>query len=412
MDLQTLQEYLGTRTVIAVTAISAYVLLCRSLRYRRRDQKHAQYPYKTRADMAKMTSQHAFEIVKYIYSLEYPFLVTKSLEFALFKTYGIPTISALLCKTTQLSSPATAPRRYADTTTLITEFLLQPPTSPRSTLALSRTNYLHSHHKISNKDMLYTLSLFVLEPSFWIRTYEWRPLTPLELCATATLWKDIGHRMGIDYAPLDHGPDAFCDGLEFFEDLSTWAEEYERDVMLPMESNHRLAEETIALLLSDVPRPLKPFGKQLVVTMMSERLRRAMKYDKPHPVYPFLVRSIISVRRFLLRNVFLPRPYAWRYSPISEEPDKGSGRLWQTEWVAEPWYVLYVKPTLANKFSPLSLFRHHVLGLPVPDGKNFKPEGFTAVEIGPRNMEGKGVGRCEDEAASLRVERVGCPFMK
>ena len=85
MDLHTLRDTLGTRTVVVATGITVYVVLCRSLRYLRRDQKYAQYPYKSRADMAKMTSQHAFEIMHYVYSLEFPFLVKKSLEFALFK---------------------------------------------------------------------------------------------------------------------------------------------------------------------------------------------------------------------------------------------------------------------------------------------------------------------------------------
>jgi hypothetical protein len=48
-------------------------------------------------------------------------------------------------------------------------------------------NYLHSRYqkagKISNDDMLYTLSLFVLEVKRWVGLYEWRSLTPLEICA-------------------------------------------------------------------------------------------------------------------------------------------------------------------------------------------------------------------------------------
>lgn len=51
----------------------------------------------------------------------------------------------------------------------------------------ARMNYLHSLYqrsgKISNDDMLYTLSLFILEVERWIRLYEWRKLTDMELCA-------------------------------------------------------------------------------------------------------------------------------------------------------------------------------------------------------------------------------------
>lgn len=48
-------------------------------------------------------------------------------------------------------------------------------------------NYLHGRYqkagKISNDDMLYTLSLFVLEVERWTREYDWRPLTQMEICA-------------------------------------------------------------------------------------------------------------------------------------------------------------------------------------------------------------------------------------
>lgn len=47
-------------------------------------------------------------------------------------------------------------------------------------------NYLHSRYqkanKISNDDMLYTLSLFVLEVERWIRQWDWRSMTPMEIC--------------------------------------------------------------------------------------------------------------------------------------------------------------------------------------------------------------------------------------
>jgi hypothetical protein len=103
------------------------------------------------------------------------------------RTYGIPSISKLLCETQQLGKAEYAGRRYADTGLLITEFLGHSPTSERTNAAIARMNYLHSRYqkagKISNDDMLYTLSLFVLEVERWVGLYEWRSLTPLEICA-------------------------------------------------------------------------------------------------------------------------------------------------------------------------------------------------------------------------------------
>jgi hypothetical protein len=52
-------------------------------------------------------------------------------------------------------------------------------------------NYLHGRYqkagKISNDDMLFTLSLFVTEVERWARLYEWRQLTLMEICATYVL---------------------------------------------------------------------------------------------------------------------------------------------------------------------------------------------------------------------------------
>jgi hypothetical protein len=80
-----LTQRLGQRGTTALAVVSAYMLMCRGLRYLRRDRKHAQYPYKTRADYSKMTAQHAWEITKYVMSLEFPLMTEKALQFALFR---------------------------------------------------------------------------------------------------------------------------------------------------------------------------------------------------------------------------------------------------------------------------------------------------------------------------------------
>jgi hypothetical protein len=198
-----IMEQIGPLATTLVGALAGYGALCTALRYQRRDRKHTEMPYKTREDFKNMTGEDAWMILKYIISLEFPFLSEKAFSFALFKyvlldnidvfsylrirTYGIPSISKLLCETQQLGKAEYAGRRYVDTSVLIVEFLAQSPTSERANSAIARMNYMHNRYqkagKISNDDMLYTLSLFVLEPERWIRQYEWRSLTPMEKCA-------------------------------------------------------------------------------------------------------------------------------------------------------------------------------------------------------------------------------------
>ncbi|KAH7414220.1 hypothetical protein DE146DRAFT_23670 [Phaeosphaeria sp. MPI-PUGE-AT-0046c] len=404
-------QSLGTTTATGLAVFVGYVTLCRSLRYLRRNQKHAQTPYKTREDFKNMTSEDAFQIARYVQSLEFPFTSGKALAFALFKTYGIPSISKLLCETQQLGKVEYAGRRYADTAVLIIEFTGHSPAAERTNEAIARMNYLHNRYqkagKISNNDMLYTLSLFVLEVERWVGLYEWRSLTPLETCAIGTHWKGIGDAMGIDFSPLKHGPSSFKDGLEFFEDVKAWANDYECEFMVPNKWNHQLAEETSAILLTDVPKPFKPVAKEFVKALMDDRLRESMMYEKPAPIYKTLIKGIFGVRKFMMHYLIPPRPVMLRYSPVSATPDPKSGRYFINEYDSQPWYV---KPTFFTRHSPLAYFRW-AIGGPYPDGKNYKPEGYKIFEVGPTKLEKLGHDECAATKARLmKSDRGGCPF--
>jgi hypothetical protein len=134
-----------------------------------------------------MTLQDAHSMQLALAELEFPTVFSVSVFFALFKTYGIPSISKLLVATGQLLDPETASKRAADTGVVITEVVLNKPDSERAISGIAFMNYLHGRYikagKISNDDMLYTLSLFVLEPIRWTAKYEWRGVTDFERCA-------------------------------------------------------------------------------------------------------------------------------------------------------------------------------------------------------------------------------------
>lgn len=87
----------------------------------------------------------------------------------------------LTTRTSQLLSVKTGARRYVDTGVLIRDFTSFPFNSERHAKALARMNWLHSRYKISNDDMLYTLSVFVTSPDKWLGLYDWRGLTELEV---------------------------------------------------------------------------------------------------------------------------------------------------------------------------------------------------------------------------------------
>ena len=244
-----------------------------------------------------MTNEDAFYIQRYLSELEFPFTIEKALQFALFRTYGIPSISKLLVETRQFSEPATATKRYTDTGVLISEFATCHPHDDRSVDAIARMNFIHSVYqkagKILDDDMLYTLSLFTVEPIRWTARFEWRELEDFEKCALAVFWKSIGDAMGISYDKLksggENGP-GWTDGLQWLDEMAAWSLEYEKRFMVPANTNRQTAEETVAILLWGVPNALKPYGRKVVSALMDDRLRAAMMF-----VIPVIYSSILGM---------------------------------------------------------------------------------------------------------------------
>ena len=177
------------------------------------------------------------------------------------------------------STPENASKRYEDTGVLIGEYLAHDPNDQRTRKAIARMNYLHSPYiaagKISNADLLYTLSVFVTEPIYWINHHEWRHVTDEEVCALGTFWKSIGDAMEITYTGY-LARDSWPDGIEFYHDIHQWALQYEAQHMVPATSNKKTADELVPLLLFYMPRWLQPVGRQAVGVLMGDLLRKAM----------------------------------------------------------------------------------------------------------------------------------------
>ncbi|KAE8309857.1 hypothetical protein BDV41DRAFT_418081 [Aspergillus transmontanensis] len=391
----------------------AYPLLVSLLRFRRVQWLHQKYKFPNRASLAKMTDDEAWEIQKVLLQLEFPFLYVKALQFALFRTYGIPTISGLLTKTSQFSNPETSYKRYADTSALVQEFMGNAPSSKRTITAIARTRWLHNGYrtsgKISENDMLYTLGLFALEPIRFIEKYEWRKLTDLEKCAIGTFWKSVGDGLAISYEAFPSHKTGFRDGLQWLEEITAWSEEYEAKYMVPHATNRETADQTTAVLLYMVPKPFQQIGLHFVSFMMDDRLRRAMLYDPPPASYAKLFSSLLSVRRFVIRYLSLPRPYFLRFTAFTEQPDRND-RIFITQWDAAPYYVA---PTFRNRWGPVAWLTW-AMGRPLPgdEGDKYYPRGYYTPDVGPKYFEGKGRASLEEYVQNLNSSRTGrCPFI-
>ncbi|KAL4909522.1 hypothetical protein BDW74DRAFT_165935 [Aspergillus multicolor] len=393
--------------------LAAYFLLQRSLRYRRLKRLQKLYrKYTTREEMATMTDHDAWEIQKGMLVMEFPSASLKALQFALFRTYGIPTISTLLLKTSQFSNPATSFKRYADTGALIGQFMAFEPSSERAQTAIARTKFLHVGYRSSGKileaDMLYTLSLFALEPIRFIALFEWRSLSELEQCAIGTYWKSLGDALEISFADLPSGPHGFRDGLHFLEELRAWSLKYEEDYMKPSPSNKEVADKTMDVLVYTLPRFLKPVGINFASCMMDDRLREAMMYNSPSTVYKTTFASMMAIRKFYLRYIALPRLNFQRIDIFTDEPNE-YGRYYVNVYEAIPYYV---KPTIWNRWGP-GAWVSWAMGMPLPGDEDDKyyPRGFDLEDLGPKYFEGKGRKSVAEIRELLKKERRGqAPF--
>lgn len=295
-------------------------------------------------------------------------------------------------------------------------------------------NYLHDRYRKSGKildsDMLYTLSLFALEPPRWVERYEWRSLTEVELCACGTFWKAMGDAMMISFMELPSSKVGWTDGLHWLEEIKEWSLKYEEVNMVPALTNRQLANSHLDVLFMNMPSSISIIGKKTVGVLLGGRLRRAMMWvylclanlsklkpnqykfrlPEPSPSHEKLVNRILFTRKLLLRFFALPRPEFLRMKYIPSAPDKKTGRFNSVKYLSYPWYV---KPSLRNRWGPMAwMLRAIGRKIPGDDGNMYAPEGYKFSEIGPQAFKGKGCEEMNETRARLNQQnRGGCPFL-
>src|SRR5664279_5631639 len=84
---------------------------------------------------------------------EFSWDTTRALELALYRTYCVPSISALLDRTGEFHERPQ--KRYDDTALIVAEISEWGYDSERGREALRRMNRIHGHFDISNDDFLY-----------------------------------------------------------------------------------------------------------------------------------------------------------------------------------------------------------------------------------------------------------------
>jgi hypothetical protein len=214
--------------------------------------------------------QDAQRIVHIDTVYEFPFDTTRSLEFALFRTFASPAVSRLLDETQEFA--LRAQRRYDDTDLILSTIVESGYDSDEGKRAIRRLNRLHRRFDIANEDFLYVLSTFVYEPIRWNERFGWRRFVEHERLAWFHYWREVGTRMAIKQIPAT------------FEELKHYNVEYERANFRFTNSNARVARASRDMFLAWFPGLPKRLGAHAISALMDDRLREAIGF--PHPPHP------------------------------------------------------------------------------------------------------------------------------
>jgi ER-bound oxygenase mpaB/B'/Rubber oxygenase, catalytic domain len=218
---------------------------------------------------------------------EFPWDSIRSLEIALYRTYCVPSISALLDRTGEFRERTQ--QRYDDTSLLVAEMCKWGYESARGREALERMNWAHGHFTIANDDFLYVLSTFIFEPVRWIDAFGWRATSRNERLGYYFFWRAIGTRMGITNIPPTY--DAF----------ETWSRAYERAQFRFAETNHRVGAATRDLFASWFPRLFTAVVRYSIYAMLDEATLAAFGFPKPLPASRALLRAALKLRGRVVR---------------------------------------------------------------------------------------------------------------
>jgi len=221
---------------------------------------------------------------------EFPWDNVRALEIALYRTYCVPSISALLDRTGEFRRRAQ--RRYDDTAIIVAEMCEWGYDSGRGRQALERMNWIHSHFKIANADYLYVLSTFIYEPIRWNERFGWRKMCEQEKLGAYFFWREVGKRMGIKNIPPT------------YEELERYNLDYERDKFRYADTNQRVGTATRDLFASWFPRLLAPMVKHGIYAMLDNRMLEAFGFPRPFGFMPKLARFALKLRGKFVR--FLP----------------------------------------------------------------------------------------------------------
>jgi uncharacterized protein (DUF2236 family) len=220
---------------------------------------------------------------------EFPWDMTQSLGLALYRTYAVPSIGELLSETGEFERRTH--KRYADTGLILDAVVEHGFASGTGRAAIRRMNQMHGSYSISNEDMRYVLSTFVVIPMRWVDRFGWRPMTEHERVASANYYRELGRHMNIKDAPASH------------QEFAAHLDAYEREHFAYSPGGRAVSDATLALLVSFYPRPLRPLLRRSTLALLDPPLREAFRYPDPGTATRALTVAGLHARALIERRL-------------------------------------------------------------------------------------------------------------
>lgn len=242
------------------------------------------------------------EIYRNITVFEFPWDFNQSLSLALFRTYAVPSIGRLLHETREFEERTQ--KRYDDTGLLLEAPLVHGFDSEEGRTGIRRINQMHRMYDISNDDLRYVLSTFVVVPQRWINDFGWRHLTDTELRASVNYYRTLGKHMGIRDIP------------ETYDEFLHLMDDYERAHFAYDEGGRKVADATLELMKDFYPRTLHGVLDVFSRALMDRPLLSAFRYDDPGARARRLSVAALRARARLLRH----RPSRRKPSYVIDSP--------------------------------------------------------------------------------------------
>ncbi len=229
------------------------------------------------------------EIYRIMGGYEFPWDLTQSLGLALYRTYAVPSIGQLLAATGEFHGRAH--KRYADTGLILDAVLEHGFGHPTGRAAIRRMNQMHGAYAISNDDMRYVQSTFVVIPIRWMDRFGWRPMSEIERRASANYYRELGRHMNIKDSPASH------------QEFAAYLDAYEREHFAYSPGGRGVSDATLSLLIGFYPRPLRPLLRRFTLALLDPPLRDAFRYPPPGPVTQTLAEAGLRARAAVERRL-------------------------------------------------------------------------------------------------------------